>query len=186
MGFSPHWVFWDWVFCPDTIVFIQFIHHLLLATLVCYPLHQMILSSRTWASLIRRLSFFLAPQGFFSLTKYTLNKQRFSRHGKSRHVKSRQVKTWQAYRMHTLQWVVLFQPSKKGYPNWCARPKVHMSGPKWTHKGGVVRSKLHGLETSLNARRSAHIGNFDWSTEGLLKRDVFLRKDIFLLYSPKN
>ena len=38
-----------------------------------------------------------------------------------------------------------------------------MSRSKRTHEGGVVRSKLHGLETRMNARWSGHERTMVWS-----------------------
>ena len=50
-----------------------------------------------------------------------------------------------------------------GAPGWGPRPKPDMSGPKWTHEGGVVRSKLHGMETRMNARWSGHERTMVWT-----------------------
>ena len=47
-------------------------------------------------------------------------------------------------------------------PGWGPRPKPDMSRPKWTHEGGVVRSKLHGLETRMNAQLAL------WTHDGLV------------------
>ena len=55
-------------------------------------------------------------------------------------------------------------------PGWVPRPKPDMSRPKWTHEGGVVRSKLHGLETRMNARWSGHERTmvWTWTHDGLV------------------
>ena len=55
------------------------------------------------------------------------------------------------------------------FPGLGPRPKVDISRPKWTHGGGVVRSKLHGLETRMNARWSGHERTkFWWTHESLV------------------
>ena len=55
-------------------------------------------------------------------------------------------------------------------PGWGPRPKPDMSRPKLTHEGGVVRSKLHGLETRMNARWSGHERTmvWTWTHDGLV------------------
>ena len=42
------------------------------------------------------------------------------------------------------------------HPGWDPRRKQVCPDRRWTHEGGVVRSKLHSLETSKNARKSEH------------------------------
>ena len=42
------------------------------------------------------------------------------------------------------------------HPGWGPRRKQVCPDRRWTHEGGVVRSKLHSLETSKNARKSEY------------------------------
>ena len=44
----------------------------------------------------------------------------------------------------------------KYFPGWGPRRKQVCPDRRWTHEGGVVRSKLHSLETSKNAQKSEH------------------------------
>ena len=59
-------------------------------------------------------------------------------------------------------------------PVWGPRRKQVCPDRRWTHEGGVVRSKLHSLETSKDARKSEHERTKDWWTHESL--DMNARK----------
>ena len=56
----------------------------------------------------------------------------------------------------SISWDILHSMTCHLNPGWGPRRKQVCPDRRWTHEGGVVRSKLHSLETSKNARKSEH------------------------------